>query len=238
MCAIGPTSHGNALKNMKSSYKPLILGGLSLCILVACSPDHSALTWLRKTERHWAKLEKTQAEWPEMLDSSALQNRLDFLATALDKAQEWGKQSVAPAVKNKITTLSTRLQTAQNRLLSQQNDPSVYNLGLRLRELFPPDRPFDMSQLDNLQELLDQAATYYRQAKQKLQEPTPTQCDSAIAQHISSITYLREDFGKKIMGSDLPKVMSKQLEYKINQSCIQMKDYLAWCRSMAFEGRN
>lgn len=238
MCAIGPASHGNALKNMKSSYKPLILGGLSLCILVACSPDQSALTWLRKTERHWAKLEKTQAEWPEMLDSSALQNRLDFLAAALDKAQEWEKRPVAPAVKNKLTTLSTRLQTAQNRLLSQQKDPSVYNFGLRLRELFPPDRPFDMSQLDNLQGLLDQADTYYQQAKQKLKEPAPTQCDSAIAQHINSITYLRENLGKKITESNLPKVMSKQLGYKIDQSCMQMKDYLAWCRSKAFEGRN
>jgi hypothetical protein len=223
---------------MKSSNTPLIVGGLCLLILVACSPDRSALNWLHKTERHWAKLEKKQAEWAEMLDSTALQNRLDFLATALTKTQDWTKRPLDPAVKNKLTTLSSRLQTAQDRLLSQQKDPSMYNLGLRLQELFPPDRPFDMSQLDNLQEHLDQAATYYRQAKQKLQKPTPAQCDSAIAQHISSITYLREDLGKKIMESNLPKVVSKELEHKIDQSCLYMKDYLAWCRSMAFEARD
>jgi hypothetical protein len=223
---------------MKSSKTPLILGGLCLYILVACSPDRSALNWLNKTERHWANLEKKQPEWPEMLDSSALQNHLIFLAAALSKAQDWTKQPLDPAVKNKVSALNSRLQAAQGHLLSQQKDPSVYNLGLRLREQFAPDRPLEMSQLDNLQKQLDRAATYYHQAKQKLQEPIPAQCDSAIAQHISSITYLREELGKKIVESELPKVMSKQLEYKINQSCMYMKDYLAWCRSMAFEARN
>jgi hypothetical protein len=223
---------------MKSSNTPLILGGLCLLgILVACSPDRSALNWLHKTEQHWAKLGKKQPEWAEMLDSTALQNRLDFLAIALTKAQDWTKQPLDPAVKNKVSALSTHLQTAQDRLLSQQKDPSVYNLGLRLQEQFASDQPFEMSQLDNLQKQLDQAAIYYQQAKEKLREPLPAQCDSAIAQHISSITYLREELGKKITESDLPKVMSKQLEYKINQSCMYMKDYLAWCRSMAFEAR-
>lgn len=223
---------------MKSSNTPLILGGLCLLILIACSPDSSALKWLHKTEREWANLEKKQPEWAEMLDSTALESRLDFLATALTKAQDWTKQPLDPAVKNKVSALRTRLQTAQDRLISQKKDPTVYNFVLRLREQFSPDRPFDMSQMKNLQEHLDQAATYYHQAKQKLQEPAPAQCDSAIAQHISSITYLREELGKKIAESSLPKVMSKQLEYKINQSCLYMKDYLAWCRSMAFEARN
>lgn len=223
---------------MKSSNTPLILGGLCLSILLACSPDRSALNWLNKTERHWAKLENKQPEWAEMLDSTALESRLYFLATALTKAQDWTKQAIDPAVKNKVSALNNRLQTAQDRLLSQKKDPTVYNLGLRLREQFSPDRPFEMSQLDNLQKHLDQAATYYRQAKHKLQEPAPAQCDSAIAQHISSITYLREELGKKIMESNLPKVMSRQLENKINRSCLYMKDYLAWCRSMAFEARN
>ncbi|WP_421795118.1 hypothetical protein [Haliscomenobacter sp.] len=223
---------------MRSSNTPLILSGLCLLILIACSPDGSALKWLHKTERHWAKLEKEQPEWAEMLDPTALESRLDFLATALTKAQDWTKQPLDPAVKNKVSALSNRLQTAQDHLLSQQKDPCVYNLGLRLQEQFSPDRPFEMSQLEKLQLQLDQAANYYQQARQKLTEPVPAQCDSAIAQHISSITYLREELGKKIMDSNLPKVMSKQLEYKINQSCLYMKDYLAWCRSMAFEARN
>lgn len=223
---------------MKSSNTPLILGGLCLSILVACSPDRGALTWLHKTERQWANLEKKQPEWAEMLDSTALESRLDFLATALTKAQDWTKQPLDPAVKNKVSVLSIRLQTAQDQLLSQQKDPCVYNLGLRLQKQFPPGRPFEMSQLEELQLQLDQAATYYQQARQKLKEPVVAQCDSAIIQHISSITYLREELGKKIAESNLPNVMSKQLEYKINQSCLYMKDYLAWCRSMAFEARN
>lgn len=223
---------------MKSSNTLLILGGLCLFILVACSPDRNALNWLHKTERHWVKLEKKQPEWAEMLDSTGLESRLDFLTTSLSKAQDWTKQPLDPAVKNKVSALHTRLKTAQDYLLKQQKDPSVYNLGLRLREQFAPDRPFEMSQLEKLQVQLDQAATYYQQARQKLKEPVPAQCDSAIAQHISSITYLREELGKKIAESDLPKLMGKQLEYKINRSCMYMKDYLAWCRSMAFEARN
>lgn len=223
---------------MKSSNTPLILGGLCLTLLVACSPNRSALTWLHKTERHWAKLEQQQPEWPEMLDSAALQTRLDFLAKALHKTREWEKQTLEVAVKAKLTKLNKDLQAAQSRLGTQQKDPSSYNLGLRLRSLFTPDQPFEMKKLENLEKYLDQAPQYYKQAKQKLREPVPSQCDSAIAQHISSITYLRETLGAKIAVSSLPQVKIKQLDQKIRKSCFYMKDYLAWCRSMAFEARN
>jgi hypothetical protein len=223
---------------MKSSYTPLILGGLFLSILVACSPDRSALNWLHKTERHWAKLENKQPEWPEMLNSAALQNRLDFLAEALGKTQEWERQALDAAVKTKLTALGTDLEAAQSRLKTQQSDPSSYNLGLHLRSLFAPDQPFEMSKLEDLENYLDQAPTYYRQAKQKLQAPAPSQCDSAVAQHISSIKYLNEELGAKIAESNLPNLKIKQLNQKISRSCLYMKDYLAWCRSMAFEARN
>ncbi len=223
---------------MKSSYTPLILGGLCLSILVACSPDRSALNWLHKTERDWAKLEKKQPEWPEMLDSAGLHSRLNFLAEALSETQEWEKQALDAAVKTKLTALGTDLEAAQSRLKMQQSDPSSYNLGMHLRSLFAPDQPFEMSKLERLEKYLDQASTYYQQAKQKLQAPAPSQCDSAVAQHIVSITYLREELGAKIAGSNLPNLKIKQLDQKISNSCLYMKDYLAWCRSMAFEARN
>lgn len=223
---------------MKPATTPLILTGLCLTLLVACSPNRSALNWLHKTERHWAKLEQQQPEWPEMLDSAALQSRLDFLAEALHKTREWEKQALDLAVVAKLTNLNKDLHAAQNRLGTQQKDPSSYNLGLRLRSLFAPDQPFEMKKLESLEKHLDQAPKYYKQAKQKLREPLPAQCDSAIAQHISSLTYLREELGIKIAESNLPQVKIKQLNRKIRRACFYMKDYLAWCRSMAFEARN
>lgn len=223
---------------MRSSNTPLILGGLCLTILAACSPDRSALNWLHKTERHWAKLENKQPEWPEMLDSAALRSRLDFLAEVLGKTQEWEKQALDAAVKTKLTNLGTDLEAAQSRLKTQQTDPSSYNLGLRLRSLFTPSQPFEMKKLEDFENYLDQASVYYRQAKQKLQSPAPSQCDSAVVQHIISITYLREELGAKIAESNLPNLKIKQLNQKISNSCLYMKDYLAWCRSMAFEARN
>ncbi|WP_373549183.1 hypothetical protein [Haliscomenobacter sp.] len=223
---------------MRSSNTLLIFGGLCLTILVACSPDRSALNWLHKTERDWAKLENKQPEWPEMLDSEALQNRLDFLAESLGKTQNWVQKPLDAAVKTKLTALVTDLEAAQSHLETQQSDPSSYNLGLRLRSLFAPDQPFEMKKLEDLENYLDQASVYYRQAKQKLQAPAPNQCDSAVAQHIISITYLREELGAKIAESNLPNLKIKQLNQKISRSCLYMKDYLAWCRSMAFEARN
>ncbi len=96
---------------MKSSYTPLILVGLCLSILVACSPDRSALNWLHKTERDWAKLEKKQPEWPEMLDSAGLHSRLNFLAEALSKTQEWEKKSAGCSRQNQVDSFRYGLRS-------------------------------------------------------------------------------------------------------------------------------
>lgn len=216
---------------MKSSYILLTLSSLLGLTILSCSANQSAQNWIHKTERNWAKLEKQEPEWAEMLDSSALATRLNFLQEVQQQAMEWEKKPVDPVIKQKIEALATRLKEDQIRLELQQNDPRLYNLGLRLQKL-------PMTQLANLQTLapyLDQASKYYQQAKQKLYAVEPALCDSAIQQHIQGITFVQSSLAAAVATDEKEKA---RLDHKISRACFYMKDYLAWCRSKAFEARN
>lgn len=205
---------------MKSSYTPITLIGLLGLILCACSPNRSAETWIHKTQRQWGKLEKKTPAWTEMLDSSGLAVRLQFLQNAQQEAAEWEKKPIDPLIKRKIEELKSTFQETQTRLELQQKDPSLYNLGLRLQTI---------TDLESWEKHLDEAPKYYQQARKKLSTPEPLLCDSAIQQHIRSITFLQ---------TLAPSKEKAQLDRKISRACFYMKDYLAWCRSSAFEARN
>lgn len=205
---------------MKSSYTPITLSSLLCLVLCSCSPNRSAQNWMHKTQRQWAKLEKQTPSWVEMLDSSALATRLQFLQTAQKEAEEWSEKPIDPPIKSKVENLKLSFQKAQTRLELQQKDPSFYNLGLRLQAI---------TDLKAWEKYLDEAPKYYQQARKKLMTPEPLLCDSAIQQHIRSITLLQTLAATK---------EKAQLDRKISRACFYMKDYLAWCRSSAFEARN
>lgn len=205
---------------MKSSYTPITLSTLFCLLLCSCSPNRSAQNWMHKTQRQWAKLEKQTPSWAEMLDSSALAARLQFLQSAQQEASAWAKRPIDPLIKRKIEELKSGFQETQTRLELQQKDPSLYNLGLRLQAI---------TDLKTWEKYLDEAPGYYRQARKKLSTPDPLLCDSAIQQHIRSITFLQ---------TLAPSKEKAQLDRKISRACFYMKDYLAWCRSSAFEARN
>jgi len=201
----------------------------------ACSPNQSAQNWVRKTEHQWSSWEKSQPQWLETLDTTTLQEQLAFLTTAQQKAQNWLDKPIDTAIKINIENLHSRLELAQNRLKRQQTDPSVYNFGLRLQTLYSNKTTLEKTDLKKLELYLGQAERYYELARQKLKNPLAASCDSAVHQHIAGITYLLTQLSPKLDSTKLPKEKNAFLQKKIDRDCLYMKDYLAWCRSMAFE---
>ncbi|AEE48074.1 hypothetical protein [Haliscomenobacter hydrossis] len=222
---------------VKSSHFIVALLSFVLVNFFACSPDRNAQNWVRKTERQWVKLEKKQPAWLETLDAHSLNNQLQFLSMSQEQAVAWVGKPLNPAIKKNIENLDRRLKRAQTRLKLQQNDPSIYNLGLRLYTLYGHDQKLETAKVEMLEKYLDQAPQYYRQARQKLASPEASRCDSAVLQHIASVTFLRGALSKQLDGSQITVEKTKVLYKKINRACFYMKDYLAWCRSVAFEAR-
>jgi len=223
---------------MKFSHPLLLFILLVLTSFSSCSPNQRAQKWVRKTEYGWNKWEKSQPQWLEMLDSTALQEQLLFLNHARKMAQKWLHTPIDAAIKVNVKKMDSLLTKAKSRLERQQADPSVYNLGLRLQNLYPAKAKMEASDLDKLTMHLDQAALYYNQARQKLKRPLAVKCDSAVHQHIKSITFLLEDLSAQIDLLNLSTPRSKAMHAKVEQAVLYMKDHLAWCRSMAFELRN
>lgn len=201
----------------------------------SCSPNQSAQNWVRKTERQWSSWEKSQPQWLETLDTATLQEQLAFLTTAQQKAQKWLGKPIDTAIKLNIENLHSRLELAQNRLKRQQTDPSVYNFGLRLQTLYSNKTTLEKTDLKKLAVYLDQAGKYYDLARTKLKKPIAARCDSAVHQHIAGITFLLAHLSPKLDSTKLPKEKKAFLQKKIDHACFYMKDYLAWCRSKAFE---
>ena len=223
---------------VKSSHLLVALLSFVLVNFFSCSPDRNAQNWIRKTERQWVKLEEKQPVWLETLDANALKNQLQFLSTSHEQAVAWMDKPLNSTVKNNIEDLDKRLKRAQIRLKRQQYDPSVYNLGLRLNTLYGHDQKLDTAAaVEMLEKYLDQAPLYYRQARQKLVSPEIAQCDSAVLQHIAGVTFLRGTLSKQLDGGQISAEKAKVLYKKIDRACFYMKDYLAWCRSAAFEAR-
>jgi hypothetical protein len=202
----------------------------------ACSPNQSAQNWVRKTEHQWSSWEKSQPQWLETLDTTTLQEQLAFLTTAQQKAQKWLDRSIDTAIKINIENLHARLTLAKNRLERQQIDPSVYNLGLRLQTLYSNKTTLEKTDLEKLAADLDQAGRYYDLARQKLKNPLVASCDSAVHQHIKSVTFLLSQLKPKLEKLQVSQEKISILQ-KIERTCFYMKDYLAWCRSAAFELR-
>jgi hypothetical protein len=207
----------------------------SLCItcLWHCSPERSALNWLRQTERRWQKLQKQQPEWLETLDSLQWQKQGQFLENALQNAETWLAKPIDAAIKKKLSTLQKKLSQAKAELARQSSDARVYNLAFRLQNLASADTTFSAATLAALDLQLGAARAYYNRAHQKLQNPQPSLCDSAVLQHIRGMTYLREGLQPKL--AQLPQ--AKGLAEKMEAAYVPMKDYLAWCRAKVLEGR-
>lgn len=204
----------------------------------SCSPNQSAQNWVRKTEHQWSSWEKSQPQWLETLDTSTLQKQLAFLTMAQQKAQKWLGKPIDTAIKINIQNLNARLTLAKNRLERQQIDPSVYNLGLRLQTLYLAKTTLEKTDLEKLAVDLDQAGRYYDLARTKLKKPIAESCDSAVHQHITGITFLLARLSAKLDSTKFPGEKKAFLQKKIDRACFYMKDYLAWCRSMAFELRD
>jgi len=222
---------------MKFSHLLQLFILLVIASSFACSPNQNAQNWVRKTERQWSSWEKSQPQWLETLDTATLQEQLTFLTTAQQKAQNWLGKPIDTAIKLNIENLHSRLELAQNRLRRQQTDPSVYNLGLRLQTLYLVKTTLEKIDLEKLAADLDQAGRYYDLARQKLKKPIAARCDSAVHQHITGITFLLSQLKPKLEKLQVSQEKISILQ-KIDRSCFYMKDYLAWCRSMAFELRD
>ena len=199
---------------MKSSIVYLTLSLLTLVVFWSCSPDRNAQNWIRKTTKHWAKLERRQPAWLETLDSSALHTQLFFLNNSQEEASTWLAKPLDPAIKTNLIQLRDELKTAQTRLQLQQTDPSIYNFGLRLRHLYSAKTTLQSTDLEKLENYLDQVPLYYQRARQKLRSPEPSLCDTAVQQHIKGITFLRGPLQEQLENDQIPVEKRKLLSKK------------------------
>ena len=142
--------------------------------------------------------------------------------------------------------LAERELAAYQRLLSSlterrqylrqlQNDPGAYNLGAHLQSVLstapaPAADPWPV-----VDTLLHQSASFYDQAKKILQSPEYDPTLQAIAQQEQTLSWLEDELPGTLRNAPLDDARINKLEAGITKARFAVKDYLAYCRSLAFE---
>ncbi len=151
------------------------------------------------------------------------------------KIKEFQPQSLAGAGAAAYQHLQSSLTERRNYLRQLREDPGIYNLGMHLRSAFPagPETVDDTWQ--TVDSLLHQSASFFDQAKRILENPEYDPTLQAIAEQEETLSWLENELPGTLRQYPPDNLQIEKLEAGITKARFAVKDYLAYCRSLAFE---
>jgi hypothetical protein len=208
-----------------------------LFIFSACTPDQQYQIAAGSIKKNWQKTAYATKEWPELLSVSEISEATLVINKSLNTLNSFQGKSLAIKLRKDEAAIRKTLTEARNTLERLQKDPSFYDFSARLKaKLSQSDDSMD-SQLKTIAPLLPLAEAYYRQAKLNLHPSDPTLCSAAVDGHIRAVAFLDLDIAKTLPTAEWSAKYKADFQKNLFQTKLALKDYLAWCRSQAFELR-
>jgi hypothetical protein len=217
--------------------------GLLLCLLAGgCAQDEAyrqLVAQIEEDEMLTAMQQLTDAASsctvirPDLLDSALIRNdryrrRLLLIAEKrLSQAQIQERDSLLRAMADRRTDWR-----------QWQTDPARYNLSAEVKRLLSR-RQFSIDErLLAIDLCLSNAVQYYQAARQNLRRPSPDRTQLAAQQQILGLRLLMEELPDSIQRASLAQEQRRQLMDRTRNARLQLKDYIAFCESIAFEHRD
>jgi len=208
-----------------------------LFLFSACTPDQQFQIAAGSIKKNWQKTAYATKEWPELLSVEELNDVNQVINKSLNTLNSFQGKSLAIKLRKDEAALRNALTEARNTLERLQKDPSFYDFSTRLKaKLTQADGAMDQK-LQTIAPLLPIAEAYYRQAKLNLHPSDPTLCSAAVERHIQGVAFLDQNLAQAIATVDWPNQAKTDFQKNLFQTKLALKDYLAWCRSQAFELR-
>jgi hypothetical protein len=206
-----------------------------LFLFSACTPDQQYQFAAGSIKKNWKKTAYTTKEWPELLTATEINTTSLLIKESIINLNSFQGKSLSIKLRKDEADLLNVLNEAATTLKRLQKDPSFYDFSARLQaKLGQADAPM-AQKLQTISPLLPLAETYYRQAKLNLHPTDPTLCSAAVEKHIQSVAFLDQNLAHAIAAVDWPNQAKADFQKNLFQTKLALKDYLAWCRSQAFE---
>jgi hypothetical protein len=208
-----------------------------LFIFSACTPDQQYQIAAGSIKKNWQKTAYATKEWPELLSVSEINDATLVINKSLNTLNTFQGMSLAIMLRKDEAAIRNTLTEARKTLERLQKDPSFYDFSARLNaKLAQADGAMDQK-LQTIAPLLPLAEAYYRQAKLNLRPIDPTLCSAAVGEHIQGVSFLDQDIAKTLPPAEWSTKAKADFQKNLFQTKLALKDYLAWCRSQAFELR-
>lgn len=142
-----------------------------------------------------------------------------------------------PAVATILKRADLALQGYELRAERLHSDPSFYDIGVYLNTVLVLNDPID-KRMEYLALQLQRTQAYYAAARANLR---PTEAESiykAIDVQRSTLLFLQTQLPDSIQIASLQPNEKTALTKAVHQSRLELKDYIAFCRSLLYELQN
>lgn len=143
----------------------------------------------------------------------------------------------------KLSALHREEWKERNKFIAQQmqnlaklrQDPSVYNIVEPLKNTLANQEMPLQSRLQQIENQLQSAKLYYRNAKTNLTTPDSAKLQPAIQQHLQTLYFLQNELIDSLRKAHPSEIQRDTFLARTIEAKIAVKDYIAFCRSLLFE---
>lgn len=210
---------------------------LSVLLLACSSPEKQCLRIEAQVRQMTAMLSaddnRLPVAAPGLLDS--LQQRCSALREDMERITGKSPGAETPACFDRT---ATALNLLEKHLYALRSDPAQYNIGEHLkRSLADRVRPLN-ERLNIIKTQMELSSDYYNAAKRNLQKPSPDRTGDALQNQMLTLEFLDSELTAALQAAALSSQEKEAFQQVLTKARMEVKDYLAFCRSLQFEHRD
>lgn len=220
---------------MKSGLTTILF--LTVLLAACSSPERQCLRIERQIQQMTDLLSSNDGQLPvtpaDLLDS--LQMQCNALRKDIGRLTH---KSLPPEAESCFDRAVAALVLLEKHLYGLQSDPALYSIGEHLkRSLSDRVRPLN-ERLNIIKTQMELSGDYYRAAKMNLQKPNPGRTGDAMKNQLLTLGFLDTELTAALQAAQLSPQEKEAFGAVLAKARIEVKDYLAFCRSLDFEHRD
>ncbi|MEZ5043414.1 MAG: hypothetical protein R2828_26190 [Saprospiraceae bacterium] len=176
------------------------------------SPDSFYLTAPEELQLQWTHLDHFYTQ-------------LEALKTAILPKSQWSQRK---AYLNQIAAIKTKWAACRN-------DPSLYNLPGYCKKILSDETISLPERLSLIQQKLETSPFYYGAAKQLIAAPLAPKTLLGAQKHLLGLHFLNHELVDSLQNAPIEIEQKKAFRSALDQTRVQVKDYLAFCESLYFD---
>ncbi len=217
--------------------KHVILTGCILMLVSACSSPEGKARRLERQILEQIPILFADDVLPVVFTASRTDSIRAVCHLFRERVDEQLKSEPEGVAKNILQRANLMLQGYEQRTERLHSDPSFYDIGAYLRTILAQSDPSEQK-MEYIASQLERTKAYYAAARANLLPTEAEKINNAIDIQRNTIRFLQNDLPDAIQAAALKPEIKTALMKTVHQSSLEVKDYIAFCRSLLFELQN